>query len=288
MTVSIPPEIVVWATNKAFLNIYDCLDIERVKFEVASYDRNTRRQTARAVAYVHVNKVRAAFQAVMDGSFPSAWFGKQEKGEPVLGIFEAFGGGEQDGQTISRIFRLEVDPGDRRQFALKPYRITVVNGPGVRTRTGGIAPAKGGQATRVSMRFSVAEMREIAAAVLEYITAYTVTHFSEIRAARIAETAQKMEERQQQAQSPRPQPPQEGRNGRTRRRSGNGRPRTPVYLPFEPKDPDLKRYKNRPLAELLQAGEKGIQLLRWLVQNRPDTPLGQEASYLLLQQRQAN
>ncbi|MCR4407614.1 MAG: PD-(D/E)XK nuclease family protein [Anaerolineae bacterium] len=124
------PEITVYATNKNFLNVYDCLEIGKVKFEVASYDPDTRKQTGRAYAYVDVDKVRLLIHACKHGQF----------GKLLEGKFEDFGGSEVDGRLQSRIFTVEYDPGEDGKFARFPIRLTIANGPGKRNRQGGVMP----------------------------------------------------------------------------------------------------------------------------------------------------
>ena len=58
------PEIVTYATQSAFFTAYDCLDIGKVKVEVATYERG-QGQTGRAVAYLDVADLRLVIHAVM-------------------------------------------------------------------------------------------------------------------------------------------------------------------------------------------------------------------------------
>ena len=169
----VSPEILVYATNKAFLNLYDALPIGKVKVEVASYDPHSRAQTARAVAWVGVNDVKLLTHLVKARLFC-----------PVLGgKYEEYGGSDRDGQVQSRILRLEWDDQDGK-FATVPYRLAVTNGPGKRDDKGRIAPA-GKPASQVSMRFGEATLMGILIQAADYIRDWEAAHHQETVASRI-------------------------------------------------------------------------------------------------------
>ena len=169
----VSPEILVHATNKAFLNLYDALPIGKVKVEVASYDPHSRAQTARAVAWVGVNDVKLLTHLVKARLFC-----------PVLGgKYEEYGGSDRDGQVQSRVLRLEWDDQDGK-FATVPYRLTVTNGPGKRDDKGRIAPA-GKPTAQVSMRFGEATLMGILIQAADYVRDWEAAHHQETVASRI-------------------------------------------------------------------------------------------------------
>ena len=90
------PEIVAYATQGAFFTVYDCLDIGKVKVEVATYERG-QGQTARAVAYLDAADLRPLVHALKAGQFEALFAGR----------FESFGGSQRQGSVESRILRLE-------------------------------------------------------------------------------------------------------------------------------------------------------------------------------------
>jgi hypothetical protein len=169
----VSPEIVVYATNKAFLNLYDALPIGKVKVEMASYDPQSRAQTARAVAWVGVAEVKLLTHLVKTQLF----------GQVLSGKYEDYGGSDRDGQVQSRVLRLEWDAQDGR-FAKVPYRLTIANGPGKRDGKGRIAPA-GKPTSQVSMRFSEATLMGILIQVSDYIRDWEAAHHQEIVASRM-------------------------------------------------------------------------------------------------------
>jgi len=237
------PEITVYATNKNFLNVYDCLEIGKVKIEVASYDPKTHRQTARAYAYVDVAKVRLIIHAVKAGRF----------GKLLRGKFEDFGGSQVDGELQSRIFTLEYDPGEDNRFARFPIRLTIANGPGKRNRQGGVMPD--GQPTqRVSMRFPMADFVRILLEVEAYIDAWFFSNFQRIRQERVQALTRRLEGRQQ-----------EGGNGNgngSKPEGGNGNGHLSreealaTVLFFAPKDDP--RLRGKTLSEVLSAGREDL------------------------------
>lgn len=166
-------EIVVHATNKAFLNLYDALPIGKVKVEMASYDANSRSQTARVVAWVGVPEVKLLTHLV-----------KAQQFRQVLGgSYEGYGGSDRDDQVQSRVLRLEWDDQDGR-FARVPYRLTITNGAGKRDKKGRIAPA-GKPASQVSMRFGEATLMGILIQAADYIRDWEAAHHRDIVASRV-------------------------------------------------------------------------------------------------------
>ncbi|MBC7259778.1 MAG: DUF3072 domain-containing protein [Chloroflexi bacterium] len=168
------PEIVTYATQSAFFTAYDCLDIGKVRVEVATYERG-RGQTGRAVAYWSVSDLRLVIHALKSGQFDDLLGGK----------YEGFGGSVRDGAVESRVLRLERDAGEDGRFARFPLRLTVVNGPGRLTETGAIVP-QGEPEVRVRIRFAVADLLRLLLEVEAYLDAYLCAHIQGIRAERAA------------------------------------------------------------------------------------------------------
>lgn len=134
--------VVEYATNKQFANVYDALGIERLEWELVSYDRETRTHRDRAFAYIPVTRCKLLLHKVLTGAaYKPGW------------KFEVFGGSfHKDGSIESRLFKVEYDPGADNAFARFPFRISIAVGRGKRTATGGIAP-DGDPTTSVKMRF---------------------------------------------------------------------------------------------------------------------------------------
>ena len=102
--------------------------------------------------------------------------------------FEKFGGSERDGVVESRTLVLEWDPGEGGRFASYPYRLTIANGPGLRTATGAVQP-KGEPTSKQSMRLPEADLMKIMLAVQAYIQAYEAAHHHRLVAAKAARAA---------------------------------------------------------------------------------------------------
>jgi hypothetical protein len=179
------PEIFVYATNKNFLNVYDALRIEKIKIEIAGYDPATNRQTGHATAWLDAHEARLLSHLVSQRLFPSVTGGKWEK----------FGGSQRDDGTIeSRTFTIEWDEGDGGRFAKFPYRLTIANGPGRKTDTGGVSPA-GQPTSRLSMRLPELDMMRVMLAVDAYMQAYEAAHHHRIVAERMRELNAKLADR---------------------------------------------------------------------------------------------
>jgi len=174
------PEIVAYATQGAFFTIYDCLDIGKVKVEVATYERG-QGQTARAVAYLDAADLRPLVYALKSGQFEALFAGR----------FESFGGSQRQGSVESRILRLEHDPGEGGRFSRFPLRLTVTNGPGKLTPTGAITPA-GEPAARVSIRFPLLDLLRLLLEVEAYLDAYLAANVERLRSERAATLAEKL------------------------------------------------------------------------------------------------
>jgi hypothetical protein len=190
------PEIFVYATNKNFLNIYDALRIEKIKVEVAGYDPATNRQTGHASAWLDAHEARLISHLVTNRLFAVVTGGKWEK----------FGGSQrEDGSIESRTFTIEWDEGDGGRYARFPYRLTIANGPGRKTQTGGVSPA-GEPTARLNMRMPEVDMMKVMLALNAYMQAYEAAHHHRIVADRMRELTAKLAERTGGATQDSPRP----------------------------------------------------------------------------------
>src|SRR5919201_2989105 len=191
------PEIYVYATNKNFLNLYDALRIDKIKLEIAGYDPATNRQTGHATAWLDVDDVRLLSYLVCQRSFAAVTGGRWEK----------YGGSlRDDGRLESRTLAVEWDQGENGRFARFPYRITVANGPGKKTATGGVSP-DGPATSQLSMRLPETDMIKVMLALADYIHAYEAAHHHRIVADRVRELRDKLAERSERFESPEPAQP---------------------------------------------------------------------------------
>lgn len=191
------PEIYVYATNKNFLNLYDALRIDKVKVEIAGYDPASNRQTGHASAWLDKDDARLLSHLVCNRLFSPITGGKWEK----------YGGSQrEDGHIESRTLLVEWDEGDGGRFARFPYRITVSNGPGKKTTTGGVAPA-GEPTARLTMRVPELDMIKLMLVLGDYINAYEAAHHHRIVAQRLQDLREKLADRvnHQEARSVAPQ-----------------------------------------------------------------------------------
>jgi hypothetical protein len=176
------PEIYVYATNKNFLNLYDALRIDKVKLEIAGYDPTTKRQTGQANAWLDVDDARLLCHLATHRLFKPVTGGKWEK----------FGGSQkEDGSIESRTISIEWDEGDNGRFARFPYRVTIANGPGRKTQTGGVSP-DGPAKSLLSMRLPESDMIKVMLALRDYVQAYEAAHHHRIVADRIRELRDKL------------------------------------------------------------------------------------------------
>ncbi len=179
------PEIYVYATNKNFLNLYDALRIEKVKVEIAGYDQSSNRQTGLASAWLDVDDVRLLCHLVTHRLFAAVTGGRWEK----------YGGSQrEDGHIESRVLAIEWDEGENGRFARYPYRVSIANGPGKRTATGGVAP-DGSPTSQMSMRMPELDFIKTMLALGDYVHAYEAAHHHRIVADRMRELKDKLSER---------------------------------------------------------------------------------------------
>lgn len=132
--------IVEYTTAKHFANVYDAIGIERLEWELVSYDRERRVHLDRAAAFIPVTRAKLLVHHVVMGLYTPGW--KQE----------VFGGSFRDDGIESRLFKVEYDLGPEQKFARFPFRLSITVGPGKKTATGGIAP-DGKPTTQIGMRF---------------------------------------------------------------------------------------------------------------------------------------
>jgi len=173
------PEIYVYATNKNFLNLYDALRIDKIKVEIAGYDPNTNRQTGHATAWIDVHDARLLSHLICQRTFAPVTGGRWEK----------YGGSQRDdGRLESRVLAVEWDQGEGGKFARFPYRISIANGPGKKTGTGGVSP-DGPPTSQLSIRLPETDMIKVMLALGDYIHAYEAAHHHRIVADRVRSCA---------------------------------------------------------------------------------------------------
>ena len=250
----ISPEIAVYSTRGAFCNFYDALDINKIKVEVAEYDPSTREQTARAVAWLDVDQVMLLIYAFKENRF-----------DQLVGTFKDFGGSElDDGSLQSRILVIRRDLGDKGQFAEHPIRLSIGNGPGKRTSTGGVVPDKDRKSEFIwaNCRFPEADWLQLLLAVENYIVAWEVSTFGQRREHSTEALKAKLESRSQpgltetSVSSVEPEVPTDEEVAKARG----------VVLFFVPGNKTHLRGKT--LGEILDRGEKGRNLIAWLASDR--------------------
>lgn len=192
-SIKLSPEIYVYATNKNFLNLYDALRIDKVKVEIAGYDPASNRQTGHASAWLDKDDARLLSHLICNRLFSPVTGGKWEK----------YGGSQrEDGSIESRTVLVEWDEGEGGRFAKFPYRLTVSNGPGKKTATGGVAPA-GEPTARLTMRLPETDMIKLMLAMGDYIHAYETAHHHRLVAQRLQDLREKLTERaSRQADAP--------------------------------------------------------------------------------------
>lgn len=152
--------LVEYATNKAFCNVYDALGIERLEWEVVSYDRERRIHLDRGNAYLPIIKAKLLIHHVLMGS-------ARQHGWKL----EVFGGSFREDSIESRLFKVEFDPGSDNKFSRFPWRVSITIGPGKKTATGGIAP-NGKPTTSIAMRFPDDDFTGICLEIRDFLSAH--------------------------------------------------------------------------------------------------------------------
>lgn len=174
--------IVEYTTQKNFCNIYDVISIERLEWEVVTYDRKRRIHIDRVNAYMPIARCKLLVHHVLSGS-------AQQPGWKM----EVFGGSVRDNAIESRLLKIEYDEGPEGNFSRYPYRVNIAVGPGKRTATNGIAPI-GKPATQLSMRFPLDDFLGICLEVRDYL----LIHQREIEAVRRADQQHNLDQRRSQ------------------------------------------------------------------------------------------
>lgn len=206
------PEIYVYATNKHFFNVYDALRISKIKIEIAGYDQATNRQTGHATAWLDLDDARLLSHLVCQRLFAPVTAGKWEK----------FGGSQRDDNAVeSRSVVVEWDEGDGGRFARFPYRISIANGPGKKTTTGGVSPA-GEPTSRMSMRMPELDFMKLMLTLGDYIHAYETAHHHRLVAERMRDLREKLAGRAGNQSTPSWESPQRNAEPAIQARSAEG------------------------------------------------------------------
>ena len=173
--------IVECTTQRNFCNVYDAIGIERLEWELVSYDREKRVHLDRANAYVPVTRCKLLVHQVLSGlAYKQGW------------KMEVFGGSFREGSIESRLFKVEFDPGADGKFARFPFRLSITIGPGKKTATGGIAP-DGKPTTSIWMRFPDDDFQGICLEMRDFL----LVHQRDLEAVRRTEQQQKASKRQE-------------------------------------------------------------------------------------------
>jgi hypothetical protein len=177
----LPPfEVVSYATNKNFFNVISALKIERLQVEVIQYDPQKLIHLQRAVAYLPIGKAKLlCLQVLTPGLVAPGW------------MLEVFGGGFNEGQIVSRVLKVQFDPGEQNRFGKFPWRVTIASGPGKKTGTGGFSP-DGKPTTQVSMRFPADDFVLHCIEIRDFLAA----HQHDIEKVRYAEQMKRFRDRQ--------------------------------------------------------------------------------------------
>lgn len=260
--------LVEYTTNKNFCNIYDAIGIERLQWEVVSYDREKRVHLDKASCYLPISRCKLLVHHVLGGS-------AREHGWKM----EVFGGSERDGQIESRIWKLEYDPGNDNRFARFPWRLTIAIGPGRRTATNGISP-EGQPTTQVSMRFPDDDWLGICLEVRDFLNAHQL-EIEEVRRRAQQEHwdgrrsngngRDSWDERRTQERDD-PQPQRRAPAPRSNGNGGGGAATLP--FPLRRSDGNGEYPAGTPLTDLDQ------RALRWLASNARNERLKQAAEEL--------
>lgn len=183
----VSPEIYVYATNKNFFNLYDALRINKVKVELAGYDKDSGKQTGIAAAWLDADDLKLLAHLVLNRLFTAT----------ANNRFERFGGSEKaDGHIESRTFIVEWDDGGGK-FARYPYRVTITNGPGQKTALGAVMPA-GEPTARVQMRIPETDLMKVLLIARDYVLAHDFNQHNRIVAEKTRELRARLEQRDAQ------------------------------------------------------------------------------------------
>lgn len=174
--------IVEYTTTKHFCNVYDAITIERLEWELVSYDRERRVHLDRATAYLPITRAKLLVHHGLSGLIVPGW------------KMEVFGGSFRDDGIESRLFKVEYDPGQDGKFGRFPFRTSITVGPGKKTATGGIAP-EGKPTTQIAMRFPEEDFLGICLEIRDFL----LVHQRDLERVRATDQLNHMQQRQHAA-----------------------------------------------------------------------------------------
>jgi hypothetical protein len=133
-------------TRSAYLFVTDAFSIGKVRFLLGSNTDNTK-----VTAYASAEDLRPlVYDLFARGGLPKHVYGEGRS-------HEFYGGTRRSGEPVSRILRIEDDPSRRL-----PIVISIENGPGEVTETGGFKPADRSGMDRVAIFLSRHQARALA------------------------------------------------------------------------------------------------------------------------------
>ena len=133
-------------TRSAYLFVTDAFRIGKVKFFLGSNTEDTK-----VTAYASAEDLRPlVYDLFVRGGLPKHVYGPKRS-------YEFYGGTRRFGEPISRILRIEDDPSRRL-----PIAVSIENGPGEVTETGGFKPADRSGMDRVAIFLSRHQARALA------------------------------------------------------------------------------------------------------------------------------
>ena len=133
-------------TRSAYLFVTDAFRIGKVRFLLGSNTDDTK-----VTAYASAEDLRPlVYDLFARGGLPKHVYGPKRS-------YEFYGGTRRSGEPVSRILRIEDDPSRRL-----PIVISIENGPGEVTETGGFKPADRSEMDRVAIFLSRHQARALA------------------------------------------------------------------------------------------------------------------------------
>jgi len=133
-------------TRSAYLFVTDAFRIGKVRFLLGSNKEDTK-----VTAYASAGDLRPlVYDLFARGGLPKHVYGPKRR-------HEFYGGTRRSGEPVSRILRIEDDPSRRL-----PITVSIENGPGEVTETGGFKPADRSGMDRVAIFFSRHQARTLA------------------------------------------------------------------------------------------------------------------------------
>jgi len=133
-------------TRSAYLFVTDAFRIGKVKFLLGSNKEDTK-----VTAYASAEDLRPlVYDLFARGGLPKHVYGPKRR-------HEFYGGTRRSGEPVSRILQVEDDPSRRL-----PIAVSIENGPGEVTETGGFKPADRSGMDRVAIFLSRHQARALA------------------------------------------------------------------------------------------------------------------------------